>query len=697
MDSAHQLLVALAIVLCVAGVTTVVFQRLRQPVVLGYILAGLLIGPYLPVPVVADPEVVHALSELGVILLMFGLGLEFDLGKLFRSAPTAGLIGILQCSVMMWLGFLAAQLLGWSTMESIFTGALISISSTTIIAKAFDEQKIGGSLRELVVAILIVEDLVAVLMMAILTGVSTGTGVSATELGVTVARLAAFLIGFVVIGLLVVPRLMRAIVKMARPETIAVVSIGICFGSALLAQQFGYSVALGAFVAGMLVAESGKVHDIEPLVQPVRDIFAAVFFVAVGMLIEPSQVAANWVAVLVLTGIVITGKVLAVSFGAFITGKGIRTSVAAGMSLAQIGEFSFIIASLGLTLGVIGPQVYPVAVSVSAITTLVTPALIRRSQRFASFVDRKLPKPLQTFVAFYEGWIEKLRSSRDGSRSLMRRFARTLALDVLVIAAVLIATSLSFDSLMGWLALDIGMNRLAARIVIVSVAGALVLPFCVSVLRTTHRFGIVLGETAVSPQKPGEVDLGRQPRLVIEASVRLIGLLICGTALVAITQPFLPGHTAALVLGVAVVIVAVIFWRSVRGLHGHVRAAAQALLEVLGAQRAPQKANEPDPLEEARRLFPGIGAPIRFELGATSPAVGRTLADLELRSATGATVLAIRRGDERIAIPDAHTPLEAGDILALAGTEQAIAAATQFLEGTTPDAPPHSFASPTAG
>jgi CPA2 family monovalent cation:H+ antiporter-2 len=675
MTSAHEFLVALTIVLCVAGVTTVIFQRLKQPVVLGYILAGLLIGPHVPLPIVADPEVVHTLSELGVILLMFGLGLEFNLGKLFTATPTAGITAVLQCSLMMWLGFVLAKLLGWTTMESLFAGAVISISSTTIIAKAFDEQNIRGELRQFVVAILILEDLIAVLLMAILTGVSSGSGLSAYDLVFTVGRLVGFLVALVTIGLLIVPRLMRMIVRLGRPETIVVGAVGICFGISLLASEFGYSVALGAFVAGMLVAESGKTEQIEPLVQPIRDIFAAVFFVAVGMLIEPREVASHWLAIIAFTVLVVVGKVAGVSFGAFMSGKGTRTSIAAGMSLAQIGEFSFIIAGLGLTLGVIGGQVYPVAVSVSAITTLLTPALIRRSSRFARFVDRKLPKPLQTFVALYESWIAGLRSARKESRSMMRRFVRTLALDVAVIAAALIATSLSFDALIELLVDEIGIGRSSARLIVVIAAGALILPFCVSVLRTTHRFAKLLGDVAVPRQ--GAQDLGRQPRLVVEAAVRLVGIFICGSALVAITLPFLHGYAAVAVLAGAVAVLAVLFWRTATGLHGHVRAAAQAVIEVLARQRTEARDNH-DPLAETRALFPGIGAPIRFELEPNSPAIGHSLAELELRSATGATVLAMMRGEAGF-VPDAHVPLQAGDVLALAGTDEAIDSARLLL------------------
>jgi monovalent cation:H+ antiporter-2, CPA2 family len=678
--NAHEFLTALTIVLGVAGVTTIVFQRLRQPVVLGYILAGLVIGPHVPIPVVASPAVVHALSELGVILLMFGLGLEFSLAKLFRAAPTAGITGLLQSSLMTWLGYLAARLLGWSSMESIFTGAVIAISSTTIIAKAFDEQGIRGSLREFVVAILIVEDLIAVLLIAILTGVSTGTGVSAAELAETVARLAGFLVGLVALGLLVVPRLMRAVVGLGRAETTVVAAIGVCFGISLLTYELGYSVAMGAFVAGVLVAESGKVAEIEPLVNPVRDIFAAVFFVAVGMLIEPAEIAEHWLAIVVLTALVVVGKIAGVSFGAFMTGKGTRSSIAAGMSLAQIGEFSFIIAGLGLSLGAIGSHVYPVAVAVSAITTLLTPALIRRSGRFASFVDRKLPKRLQTFVALYESWLDKLRTSRAESRSQLRRFLRTLLLDVIAIAAALIALSMTFESLVDALRENLDLGRAVARIVVVVAGSAIVLPFCVSVLRTTQRFARVIGEVAM-PHTDGGVDLGRQPRVALEAAVRLVGILIAGSALIAITQPFLPIYTAAVVFVVAVAVLAFLFWRSAAALQGHVRAAAQAVIEALAAQTGAHTSHEPatDPLEQARALFPGLGAPVRFELPADSSAVGRSLAQLELRAATGATVLAIVRDSAGIAVPGAHDPLRAGDILAISGTEDAITAAIALL------------------
>jgi len=675
MHGAQEFLTALTLVLGVAAVTTVVFQRLRQPVVLGYILAGLIIGPHVPTPVVANPEIVHTLSELGVIMLMFGLGLEFTIAKLVRAAPTAGTTGVLQASAMVWFGYVTGRALGWTSLESIFTGALIAISSTTIIAKAFDEQGIQGRLRELVVAILIVEDLIAVLLMAVLTAVATGSGLSAAALVVTVGRLVGFLLTLVAVGLLIVPRVMRAILRLGRAETTIVATIGVCFGCSLLAHAVGYSVALGAFVGGMLVAESGETPKIEPLVQPVRDIFAAVFFVSVGMMIDPATLVEHWVAIVVLVLVVIVGKLVTVTFGAFMTGMGTRTSISAGMSLAQIGEFSFIIAGLGLTLGVVGNHLYVVAVAVSAITTLTTPWLIRAAGPFGELVDRKLPKPLQTFVTFYESWIDRIRSSRRERRSELRRLIRVLVIDTTVVIVIVIGVSLGMGDLSGVVRAHLDVAPATARLVVVAAGGTVALPFCLGILSTTRRFARALAETVVPLPAAGGIDLGRAPRRVIVASVQLAGVLIVGVPLVALTQPFLPSYTAAAVLGVATLVLAILFWRTAINLEGHVRAVTNVIIEALATQTASPA--------ESHDLLPGIEAPDRIVVEAGSPAAGRSLAELALRASTGATVLAIVRDGQGIPSPDAHEPLRVGDVLALTGTDDAIAAAAALFARPT--------------
>src|SRR5688500_3184604 len=339
-SDAHEFLRTLVLVLGVAAAATMIFQRLRQPVVFGYLAAGMILGPHVPIPLVADEGVVRVLSALGVMLLMFALGLEFSLRKLFAVGPTASVIAVLQTSAMVAIGYLAGRLFGWTILESVYAGAIIAISSTTIIVKAFAERGIKGPVVDIVFGVLIIEDLIAIFLLAILTAISAGGGVSTSSLAITAGRLAMFLAGLVGIGLLVIPRLVRFIVRLNRPETTLVASVGICFAAALLALAFGYSVALGAFIAGSLVAESGEEKIVEHLVGPVRDMFAAIFFVAVGMLIDPGMIVEHWPAVVALTLAVIVGKVLAVSVSAFLTGAPVSIAVQTGMSLAQIGEFS---------------------------------------------------------------------------------------------------------------------------------------------------------------------------------------------------------------------------------------------------------------------------------------------------------------------------------------------------------------------
>jgi len=684
MHDAHEFLRSLTIVLGVAAVTTVVFQRLRQPVVLGYIIAGLIVGPHVPIPLVADGDVVRILSELGVILLMFSLGLDFSLRKLVQVGPTAGLTAVLQSSIMVWLGFVVGQLFGWTTLESLFAGAVIAISSTTIIAKAFDEQAVKGRLREVVVGILIVEDLIAILLMAILTAVASGSGLSAGPLAATVGRLAAFLVGLVAVGMLLVPRAVRAVNRLKRRETTLVASIGICFAIALLAEAFGYSVALGAFIAGSLVAESGEEQQVVHLVEPVRDVFAAIFFVSVGMLIDPALVVRYWPAVAVLTAVVVLGKVFGVSLGAFLSGIGLRTSVQAGMSLAQIGEFSFIIAGLGLSLKATGEFLYPVAVAVSALTTLFTPWLIRASGPAATWVDRKLPKPLQTYATLYGSWVEELRAAPRGNSATatIRRLLRLLVLDGAALAGMIIGMSAATNAVVAFARDKAGLSVGLARFLVIAAAIALAAPFCVGVIRVGRRLGVAVARVALPARKGRRVDFAAAPRRALVVTLQLASVMLVGAPLLALTQPFLPSVPGAAVLGLALAVLGVTFWRSATNLQGHVRAGAQVIVEALAAQsRGRGIQAEPDSLDQVHQLLPGLGALVAVRLESGSPAIGKTLAGLNVRGLTGATILAITRSEGGVIIPGAKEVLRAGDVLALAGTHEAIETAKNVLGG----------------
>jgi CPA2 family monovalent cation:H+ antiporter-2 len=685
MPDVHEFLKSLTIVLAVAAVTTVLFQRLRQPVVLGYLIAGLIVGPYVPIPLVADAEIVRTLSELGVILLMFSLGLEFSLAKLVRVAPTAGVTAVIQTGLVAWLGFLVGRLFGWTPLESVFTGAIVAISSTTIIAKVFDEQKVAGRLRDFVVGILLFEDLIAVVFMAVLTAVATGAGLSPEALTGTIGRLVMFLAVLLGAGILVIPRFIRFVTRIGRAETTLVASVGVCFATAYVAQEAGYSVALGAFLAGTLVAESGHAETIEDLVRPLRDVFAAIFFVSVGMLIDPTLVARHWGAVVAITAVVITGKFVGVSAGAFLTGAGTRTAVQAGMSLAQIGEFSFIIAALGLALGATRPFLYPVAVAVSAVTTLTTPWLIRAAAPAAVWIDRKLPRPLQTFAALYGAWLERLQAASAARRSQgIGRLVRLLILDAAILSALIIGVALQLTATTRWLQGAFGLAAGVARALVVVVAAAASLPLVVGIGRLSRGLGSALAESAL-PRAAGKADMDLAPRRTLGVTLQLGVVLIAGMVVLALTQIFLPSYSGPLVLGLVLAGFGVAIWRSVRDLEGHVRAGAQAVVAALGRYvRAGSPAPDDRALADVDRLLPGLGAPVAIRLDPASECVGQSLAELNLRGRSGATVLAISRSGESIAVPAAGERLQAGDVLALAGTQEAIEAAKALLRPARP-------------
>ncbi len=671
----HDLLRNVALVLGVAGITTVVFQRLRQPVVLGYLLAGLVIGPHVPVPLVADERTVHTLADLGVILLMFSIGLEFSLRKLARLGPRASLIALVEVALVLWLGYMAARLLGLSARGSLFAGACVAISSTTVVAKAFAEVGEPGALRDLVFGVLVVEDLLAVLLLALLAGLGLGGQVESGVLLESGGKLFLFLVLLVVGGLLVVPRTVGLIVRLGRAETTLVAAVGIAFALALLARAAGYSTALGAFLAGLLVAESGSAADIERQVAPVRDLFGAIFFVAVGMSIDPRLVLAHWPAVLIFTTVVIAGKVLGVSLGAFLAGTGTRPAVRAGLSLAQIGEFSFIIAGLGATQGATADFLFPVAVAVSALTTLTTPWLIRGSDGVARWVDRKLPRPLQTFATLYGSWIDALgrRASAPAERSRTRRLVGRLLLDAAILACVVIAWGLSGRRVAELVSSLLGLGALSSRALVAALALALAGPFLVGIFNCVRALGLHLAVAALPAAPAGKADLAAAPRRAFALSLQLALALAVAAPLLALTQPFLPAAGGLWVLGPVALVLGIAFWRGATDLDAHVRAGAEVLAEAMSAER-PATA-----LDGASSLLPGLGTTLAVTLPAESRAVGRSLADLDLRGRTGATVLALTRGALRRGVPRADEPLHAGDVLALAGTEGAVSAAEALL------------------
>jgi CPA2 family monovalent cation:H+ antiporter-2 len=701
MPSAHAFLQNLALVLCVAALTTVVSQRLRLPVIFGYLVAGMLVGPHVPTPFGADEAMISALAELGVVLLMYSLGLEFRVARVVEIGGAAGLAALAETALMFGLGHAAAGLLGWTPAERLFAGAAVAISSTTVIAKTFAEQGVRGRLREIVLGVLLVEDLIAVLLITVLTAVGgAGRAPGPGELAMTGLHLAAFLATLLGVGLLVVPRLVRAVVRLGRAETIVVTAVGVCFAAALLALTFGYSVALGAFVAGSLVAESGHGARLDEMLAPLRDVFAALFFVAVGMLIDPAVLAAHWGAVLALTAAVLVGKPLAVAVGVFLTGNGLRESVRAGMSLAQIGEFSFIIAGVGLAAGATRPFLYPVAVAVAAITTLTTPWMTRAGEGVARAVDRKLPPALQTFAALYGTWVERLRRApaRDERRAT-RRLVRRVLRDAALLAGALIAAALELDRLAGLARRGFGLGAAAARGVVLALVLAAAVPLAAGLVRSTRRLAVDLAQRALPGPGGRGLDRAVAPRGALVAALHLGMLLAAAVPLVALLQPFVPGLPVVGVLVALAFGLGLVVWHTATSLYGHTRAGAEVIALAL-AQHDRALAGDDELARAMARVsdvLPGLGAPEPARLGAGSPAVGRTLRDLDLRGVTGATVLAIARpagGDLEPRLPTGREVLAAGDVLALAGTRAAVDAARALLGA--PGVPPPPGPTPAA-
>jgi CPA2 family monovalent cation:H+ antiporter-2 len=378
----------------------------------------------------------------------------------------------------------------------------------------------------------------------------------------------------------------------------------------------------------------------------------------------------------------VIGKVFGVSVGAFLTGNGMRTSVQAGMSLAQIGEFSFIIAALGLSLNATSEFLYPVAVAVSAVTTLSTPWLIRASQPVAKWMDRKLPKPLQTFSTLYGSWVEDLRAAPRAPTTAagIRRLLRLLVLDAGIIAIIIVATSTAMGRIVAWAQVTMGLSGLVARLLVIGAALALSARFCIGVFRVSQKLGVTFARLALPAEKGKRVDFAAAPRRMLMVTLQLSVVLLVGVPLLALTQPFLPDAVGAPVLGLLVAVLGIAFWRTAANLQGHVRAGAQVILETLAAQSHDStKHVEGDVLARVQQVLPGLGALTAVQLDSTSQATGRSLAELNLRGLTGATVLAITRDEGGVIIPTAEERLHEGDVLALAGSHEAIEAARKLL------------------
>lgn len=450
MNHLPTLISDLGLILSVAAITTLVFKKIKQPIVLGYIIAGVLVGPHVSfIPSVIDEANIRVWSEIGVIFLLFSLGLEFSFKKLAAVGGTAGITSIVEAVGMLALGYGTGQLLGWSVMDSIFLGGILSVSSTTIIIRAFDELNVKTQkYAVLVFGVLIVEDLVAILLLVLLSTVAVSQNFSGSELLWQMGKLGFFLVLWFLGGIFLIPTFLSRTKKLMNDETLLIVSVGLCLVMVLLAVQAGFSTALGAFIMGSLLAETVQAERIEHLVRPVTDLFAAIFFVSVGMLIDPAMMVVHWLPILVITVVTVVGKVITTGTGALLAGEPLKRSIQASMSLTQIGEFSFIIATLGVTLGVTSHFLYPIAVAVSAITTFTTPFLIKLSPGLSDWLERIMPRRWLHAIERYAQQTDQVKET-SAWRVLLRSYLTNLGVFSVLCLAVVLGAGPAFIGLFG--------------------------------------------------------------------------------------------------------------------------------------------------------------------------------------------------------------------------------------------------------
>ncbi|MGI4812678.1 MAG: cation:proton antiporter [Janthinobacterium lividum] len=571
----------LAVIMVIAGAVTIIFHRFKQPVVLGYIVAGVIIGPHTPpFELIHDETTIRTLGELGVVFLLFSLGLEFSLRKLVKVGATAFVAALSEIALMIWLGYEIGGWFGWSTMDSLFLGAMLAISSTTIIVKALDELGLKRErFAQLIFGILIVEDILAIAMLALLSGVASSGSVDAVAVATTFGQLLLFMTVSLVVGIVLVPRLLEYVSRFHSTEMLLVTVLGLLFGFCLIVVNMGYSIALGAFLIGAIMAESRQLHAIERIIAPVRDMFSAIFFVAIGLMLDPRVLVQYAGPIAAITALVIVGKIVTCGLGTFVAGNNGRTSMRVGMGVAQIGEFSFIIASLGVSLKVTSDFLYPIAVAVSALTTLTTPYLMRAADPLTERLANVVPKRVANVFGLYTQWLERLASTEGDGRTLLRAVQRIVfqvLVNVALVAAIFIVVSYFAEparrGLRGW----IDNPRLADALLW---GGALLLamPFLVAVYRKLKSLSLILAEIGIQQAVAGRYTRGLR-RLVAELLPALAMLGVFGLV-AALSGAILPTADLLMAMLFGAAILVWWMWRWFVQIHAKLQIALRATLD----------------------------------------------------------------------------------------------------------------------
>ncbi|MFY8068416.1 MAG: cation:proton antiporter, partial [Flavobacterium sp.] len=648
----------LGLILVTAAIAVLIFRILKQPLVLGYLVAGFLAGSEFDFfPTVKDMNSVTVWAEIGVIFLLFSLGLEFSFKKLMKVGGTASITALTQIISMVALGYFVGQMMDWGKMNSLFLGVILSISSTTIILKTFDElgvktQKFAGN----VIGALIVQDILAILMMVLLSTVAVSQQFSGTELFQSVLKLIFFLTIWFVAGIFFIPTLLKKAKHLLTDEMLLIVSLALCLLMVLFAANVGFSPALGAFIMGSIIAETTQAEHIEHLVKPVKDLFGAVFFVSVGMLIDPEMLMKYAFPVGILTLVVILGQSLSSTIGALLSGQPLKQSIQTGMSLSQIGEFSFIIATLGMTLNVTSDFLYPIVVAVSAITSFTTPFMVKFSTPLSVFLEKKLPRRWVKRIERYSANTEAIKSVSTW-QIVLRAYLTQVIIHSIIIVAIILLSSKYILPLVS--ASRFG-NAIAALITVVILS-----PFL---------WALSLRRVAVEQvQELMKVRKYQGPIIVLVFFRIALSLFYMGFVLNEFFSPIIA--FIALVIGIVLYI---LFPKKLHAFYNKIEC------------HFIKNFNDREITKQSKRqnvLSPWDGHMADFVIATASNLAGKTLDELKIREQFGINIASIKRGEITINIPIRTERLFPGDEINIIGTDEQVKLFKNYLDKNEIDAP----------
>ena len=648
MEGVPALFFDLALILITAGVTTVIFKWLKQPLVLGYIIAGFLIGPHFTYfPMVEDPTSVETWSEIGMVFLLFAIGLEFSFKKLKKVGGPGAIMVLTELIIMFTTGFFVGKLFGWQHMNCIFLGCMLSISSTSIIVKAFDDLKLKNEkFTAHVIGALVVEDLVAVVLMVILSTLSVGNTFDGVELLFSMLKLMFFLIIWFIFGIYLIPSFLRMIRKFMTEETLVIIAVGLCFAMVMLANYAGFSSALGAFVMGSILAETLEADIIHKLVKPIQNLFGAIFFVSVGMLVNPQILVQYTWPVIIISLTVMIVKTLSATFGMLISGRDIHTSFKAGFCFCQIGEFSFIIASLGLSFKVIDEYLYPIIVTVSIVTTFFTPYIMRLANPLFNWLDPKIPeKWKQTMTNYAEGFKASENKTLTFKTFVINQFKNMIIYGCIIMALALI----SYSAIGPFVVKNI--NGIWGNVTAAAITLILVAPF---IWAMAFKYNISLTNKRLITKNVFESH--------VIAIIFILRYLIATVIIILIISHFIKINIFA-IIGIAVAgSIILAFSNGIMKFYDHLE---KSFMENLNRRQKQASFVIPEVLQQNFHLEKVTVSPL-------SRIVGKQLKETVFRREFKVSVVCIERGKDTFDLPDKDMTFYPYDIVTLVGSDENI-------------------------